>query len=332
MLRLAVGVGGWRSIGKSQKSRRDAGATKTGAVLAVSTSLIAGASAGAACCAPTGASHCNTRPDGRQATTSRSFFWFGIDCASWGVAHYPAMRATKFEFEQRFWIIGAIIWIGFGLYNVDHANFVVWLLRLVAPTIDPESARANNLGRLIFGGGAVLVFISALIRTWATAYLRTEVVHDMAQHSEGLVADGPYRYVRNPLYLANVPLAAGIGTMASPAGWLFMVLGMWFFMYRLIFREEDGLLHTQGESYRAYLKAVPRFWPAFTPRVPSGGGEPRWGQAVAGEMFIWLMGVAVLCFAITLSLKLAGIVLAASFAVYFIAVYLVKKRAGPGKS
>ena len=220
----------------------------------------------------------------------------------------------------------------FFLYRVDPVNFAVWLLRVVAPSIDPESARANDLDRLIFGAGAMLVFLSALIRTWATAYLRTEVVHDMAQHSEGLVADGPYRYVRNPLYLANLPLAAGIGTMASRAGWVFMVLGMWFFMYRLIFLEEDGLLRTQGESYRAYLKVVPRFWPALTPRVPSGGGQPRWGQAFAGEMFIWLMGAAVLCFAITLSLKLAGIVLAASFAVYFTAVYLVKKRAAAEKS
>jgi len=33
-----------------------------------------------------------------------------------------------------------------------------------------------------------------------------------------------------------------------------------------------------------------------------------------------------------LSLKLSGIVLAASFAVYFIAVYLVKKRAAAAKS
>jgi protein-S-isoprenylcysteine O-methyltransferase Ste14 len=237
------------------------------------------------------------------------------------------MRATKFEFEQRFWIIGAIIWVGFFLYRFDHVNFAAGLLHVVAPSIDPESARATNLERLIFGAGALLVFLAAMFRTWATAYLKTEVVHDMSQHSEGLVADGPYRCVRNPLYLANIPLAAGIGTMASRAGWLFMVVGMWVFMYRLIFREEDGLLRAQGESYRAYLKAVPRFWPSLTPRVPSGGGQPRWGQAFAGEILIWLIGVAVLCFATTLSMKLAGIVLAASFAAYFIAVYLVKKRA-----
>lgn len=237
------------------------------------------------------------------------------------------MRATKFEFEQRFWFIGLIFGLGFFLYNVDHTNFAVGLLHLVAPSIDPDSAHGNNLLRLIFGAGAMLVFLSALIRIWATSYLRTEIVHDASQHSEGLVADGPYRRVRNPLYLANLPLAAGIGTMASRAGWLFMVVGMWVFMYRLILREEDGLLRTQGEPYRAYLNAVPRFWPALMPRVPSGGGRPRWGQAFAGEIFIWLMGFAVLSFAITLNGKLMAMVFLASFAAYFIAVYLVKKRA-----
>src|SRR6202050_4819631 len=164
------------------------------------------------------------------------------------------MRATKFEFEQRFWIIGFIFWIGFGLYAVDQTNFAVALLHLFAPSIDPDSARGNNLLRLIFGSGAIVVFFAAFLRTWATAYLRTEVVHDARQHSEALVGDGPYRYVRNPLYLANLPLVAGVGVMASRLGWLFMVVAMWLFVYRLILREEDGLLRNQGESYRAYLK------------------------------------------------------------------------------
>ena len=181
--------------------------------------------------------------------------------------------------------------------------------------------------RLIFASGAILIFLSALLRTWATAYLRTEVVHDVSQHSESLVADGPYRYVRNRLYLANLQMMAGLGTMASRLGWLFMVVSMWVFVYRLIFREESGLKQTQGDSYRAYLTAVPRFWPSLTPRVPSGGGQPRWGQAIAGEMIFWLFGVAVLCFAITLDIKVTGIVFAASFAFYFLVVVpLVKKR------
>lgn len=241
------------------------------------------------------------------------------------------MRATKFEFEQRFWIFGLIIFVGFALSSLDHVYFAVGLLHLLAPLIDPESARGIFLLRLIFGAGAALIFLAALLRTWATAYLRTEVVHDASQHSEALVADGPFRYVRNPLYFANVPMMAGIGVMASRWGWLFMVAGTWLFVYRLILREEDGLTQSQGESYGAYLKAVPRFFPALTPRLPSGGGHPHWGQAIVGEMLFWLFGVGVLCFALTLNIKLTGLVTACGFAVYFIAVPLVRKKASTAK-
>jgi protein-S-isoprenylcysteine O-methyltransferase Ste14 len=126
-------------------------------------------------------------------------------------------------------------------------------------------------------------------------------------------------------------MAAGIGLLASRAGSIFMVLAMWLFMYRLIFREEDALLQTQGESYRSYLKAVPRFWPSLAPRGPSGGGIPRWGQAFVGESLIWLFGAAELVFAIALNFKLMWIVFGASFVAYFLAIYLVKKTAA-GKS
>ena len=237
------------------------------------------------------------------------------------------MRAAKFEFEQRFWIFGAIFGLGFALTFFDHTYFAIGLLHLIAPSVDPGSAKGIFLLRLIFGAGAVLLLLAALFRTWATAYLRTEVVHDASQHSEALVADGPYRYVRNPLYLANIPMAAGIGVMASRLGWIFMVIGTWLFVYRLILREEAGLLETQGESYVRYLKAVPRLWPALSPRVSAGGAKPRWPQAIAGEMIFWLFGLAVLCFAISLNIKLTGGVLAVGFAFYFIVVPRLVKRA-----
>jgi protein-S-isoprenylcysteine O-methyltransferase Ste14 len=241
------------------------------------------------------------------------------------------MRATKFEFEKRFWIICAIFAVGFSMANFDHTAFTTALRQLVAPSIVSGSPEALNVQRFIIGGGALLVFVTAALRTWAAAYLRTGIVHDTAQHSEALVADGPFRYVRNPLYLANLPMAAGIGVLVSSLGWLFIVAASWLFVYRLIFREEEALRQSQGESYRAYLKAVPRLWPALVPRVPSGNRSPRWGQAIAGEMFAWLFGIAELVLAITLNIRLAGIVFVAGFVAHFVlARGLSKARPGLG--
>jgi protein-S-isoprenylcysteine O-methyltransferase Ste14 len=236
------------------------------------------------------------------------------------------VRATRFEFNYRFWIIAILFWIGFSLYRFGDVNFGVGLLKWIAPSVTPDSPRGNSWLRLIFLCGAVLVFLAALLRTWATAYLRAEVVHDSGLHSEALVADGPYRYVRNPLYLGTLLMTAGLGMMASRLGWLVLVLGMCIFQYRLILREEHELVQSQGESFRAYLGAVPRLLPALRPRVRTGGTKPRWAQALVGEMFFWLFGAAMVVFSITLRAKPAVILIGISLAGYVVLILLLKRR------
>jgi protein-S-isoprenylcysteine O-methyltransferase Ste14 len=236
------------------------------------------------------------------------------------------VRATKFEFEHRFWIICGIYFGGFALSAFDHTPFIVALRHLIAPSIVHGSPEATMFARIVIVAGALLVFLSAALRTWAAAYLRSDVVHDSTQHSEALIADGPFRYTRNPLYLANVPMAAGIGVLASRSGFIFLVLANWIFVYRLIFREEEALRKSQGETFLAYCQAVPRFWPSLRPRVPSGNRSPQWGQAFAGETFVWIFGLAELSIAITLSARIGGVVFLLAFLAYFIPLRLVKKR------
>lgn len=228
------------------------------------------------------------------------------------------MRATKFEFEYRFWIICAVYLIGFSLSMIDHTPFIVALRHLLAPSIVRETPEAASFARFMISFGALLVFLAATLRTWGTAYLRKEVVHDSAQHSDRLVADGPFRYTRNPLYLAALPMAAGIGVLASRLGFAFLIAANWIFFYRLIFREEESLRREQGEQYLAYCRSVPRFWPSLRPRVPSGNLKPQWGQAFVGEIFVWLFGVAESGIAVTLSPRV-GFLFGLGFAGYFIA-------------
>jgi len=236
------------------------------------------------------------------------------------------VRATRFEFEKRFWIICVIYFIGFCLSALDKVPFIVVLRHLIAPSIDTGIPQTIMFARIVIVAGALLVFLAAGLRTWGAAYLRTEVVHDTAQHSEALVADGPFRYTRNPLYLANLPMAAGIGVLASRSGFVFLVLANWIFVYRLILREEESLLKTQGESYRAYFEAVPRFWPALKPRVPSGNLRPDWGQAFAGESFVWLFGLAELLIAATLNARIGLFAFLLGFVAHFLITRHIQRQ------
>ena len=236
------------------------------------------------------------------------------------------MRATRFEFEKRFWIICAIYFTGFLLSVFDQIPFIAALRHSIAPSVLPGTAGAETFARIVILLGSLLVFLAAALRTWGAAYLRTEVVHDTAQHAEALVADGPFRYTRNPLYLANLPMAAGIGVLASRSGFIFLALANWIFVYRLIFREEESLLKSQGAPYQAYCRAVPRFWPALRPRVPSGNLRPDWGQAFAGESFVWIFGLAVLLVAITLRPLAALIAFPMGFLAHFLITRWIQKQ------
>jgi protein-S-isoprenylcysteine O-methyltransferase Ste14 len=241
-------------------------------------------------------------------------------------ASIKELQATKFEFEHRFWIIMAIYFAGFALSGNDHTSFIIWLRHLIGPSIQRGTPEAETFARIVIVVGALFVWVSAAIRTWGAAYLRTDIVHDTAQHSETLVADGPFRYTRNPLYFANLPMAAGIGVLASRSGFILLVLANWIFVYRLIFREEQALREAQGESYLEYCRAVPRFWPALKPRVPSGNLEPRWKQAFAGETFVWLFGIAELTIAITLNPVVGYVLFGLGFVAHFIISRGIQKR------
>src|SRR5262249_56615308 len=113
---------------------------------------------------------------------------------------------------------------------------------------------AELLLRFFLGLAAVLMITAAFIRTWASAYLHAEVVYAAEVKSASLVADGPYRRVRNPLYFANVLMAIAMGAMMSRAGFLVAVVAMTVFCYRLILREESELQATQGARYEQYRK------------------------------------------------------------------------------
>ena len=171
---------------------------------------------------------------------------------------------------------------------------------------------------MVFGFGALLAGLAAAVRTWAAAYLRSDVVHDTRLHTETLVADGPYRHVRNPLYLGTFLMSEGLGLLASRSGFVILAVGAAFRILRLIGREEAELQKEQGERFREFCRRVPRLLPSLRPRVPAAGRDPQWGQALRGEAFMWGFFLTLVGFTITLEDRVADILAGATLVLWFL--------------
>ena len=135
----------------------------------------------------------------------------------------------------------------------------------------------------------LLAVLAAALRTWGTAYLGGSVMRDGALHGERIVADGPYRYVRNPLYLGSLLNTLALVILMPPGGAAFVLVVMAVRYGLLVRAEEAHLVQTQGDAYRAYQKLAPRWLPSLRARVAASGGSARWGQAFLAEIYVWGM-------------------------------------------
>ncbi|MGA7079422.1 MAG: isoprenylcysteine carboxylmethyltransferase family protein [Terriglobales bacterium] len=233
------------------------------------------------------------------------------------------MKATDWEFKNRAMVFGLIFGFTFPLYVLDHQNVTAVAANWIGAEL---RVNADQVARILFAGAALLLVVAALIRTWASSYLHASVVYAAQVKTESLVADGPYRLVRNPLYFANVLMAIGMGAMMSRIGFFVAVVAMVLFCYRLILREESELQATQGETYERYRQAVPRLWPLLWPRIPAAGREARWGAGFKAESWYWGFPASVAAFAITLNLKLFFVIFGASIGLFWALSAMLEKK------
>src|SRR5438309_2057770 len=233
------------------------------------------------------------------------------------------MLASDFEFRHRTWFIFGIFCVGLACYSLDSQNSGEVLARSLRSHIALlQTLSLRSLVRALFLIATVIVAAGAVIRTWGEAYLRADVVHDSSVHTERLVADGPFRYTRNPLYFGLLVGVFGAAVLWSRTGWLVQMVLTIVFCYRLIFREEAELFRAQGENFLAYQGAVPRLVPALKPCVPASGAQPHWRESFAGQAVWWGFAAAQLAYAVTLRLSIAICVAAVGFG-----MHVARKRA-----
>ena len=110
---------------------------------------------------------------------------------------------------------------------------------------------------------------------------------------------GPYAYVRNPLYLGNLGICAGLLLVAN-AAWAYAIgLGFFFVQYFFIVRAEENFLRQKyGARFEEYASKVPRWLPRLSPAYPGPlRSKIDWLRAVSKEhnpVTAWASGMILL--------------------------------------
>jgi protein-S-isoprenylcysteine O-methyltransferase Ste14 len=200
--------------------------------------------------------------------------------------------ATKIEFRLRMLIMSAIILVGF---------YAPWIEFWGIGRREPLWAwLAFGLGRvgavpivvaapLVLVAGALIAALGAVLRVWGAAWLGYSTVHHGQMQGGAVLADGPFRSMRNPLYLGGWFMMAATSLMMPPTGALFAVPLMTIFFLRLILGEEKFLFGQLGEPYRAYLRKVPKLFPRLRTLLTPGSDsptdrKPQWVHALITEI------------------------------------------------
>ncbi len=197
------------------------------------------------------------------------------------------MRASSIEFRLRMLILVAIVFIGVWAPWVGPWNFsqristLEWLALEISRTGWVSFTVATPVV-IVFG--ALIAAVSMVLRVWGAAYLGYDTVHHGQMQAGSVMAAGPYRYVRNPLYIGTWFMFAAISLLVTPSGALFILALTIFFQIRLILGEEAFLSGRLGEPYREYLRAVPRLVPRWRPNLPHAEVRPHWLAAALTEI------------------------------------------------
>ena len=135
------------------------------------------------------------------------------------------------------WALSIVIWVGLHVLAVlDWNNFLV-----------PQFLRV--LGGILFLAGS----------TAALRGIRVLGVVNSLGLQGGLVDDGPYRFTRNPQYLADILLLIG-GILLANSTLVTVAAALTLLLPLLApFAEEPWLEAQYGDSYRNYRTRVPRF-------------------------------------------------------------------------
>lgn len=230
-------------------------------------------------------------------------------------------------------INAVIIILGFWAPWIDswgigsRISLLEWLALEISRT---GLIRFTTATPVVIVAGASLAGFAALLRVSGTAYLGSRTVQGGQMNAEAVMTGGPYRFLRNPLYLGLWCMVAGMALIMPPTGALVCMAILSVFLLRLILGEEAFLAKHLGDPYRAYLASVPRLAPRLRSAIAKGNAKPDWPRGVLAELLSIGVFVTLACVSWTYDNRLMGRAILISFGISLVVRALLPS--GPADS
>ena len=144
-------------------------------------------------------------------------------------------------------------------HEASRQWFAVLFVLLVSLLGEPQ--------QIPFYIGTGIAAVGTLIRLWASGHVMKNKV---------LATDGPYAFVRHPLYVGNILLLVGF-SIASSLWWSYLLMvALLLFYYPPTIAYEDNKLHNFfGESWETWSKTTRALIPTW-PKRTAGSEKSIW--------------------------------------------------------
>ena len=185
--------------------------------------------------------------------------------------------------------------LGNFFFHYRNYLFPVFYLALFLPSppIFDNYWLAIGIGGLVALGGQAVRWI-----TIGLVYI-IRGGKDRKVYAEELVTDGIFAHCRNPMYVGNVLMLVGTGTLANSLYFLLIGGPFFIFVYQSIIMAEENFLHRKfGEKFEAYRARTGRWIPRFKGLSDTlKSMNFRWKRVILKEYntsYIWLLGCTLL--------------------------------------
>jgi len=145
--------------------------------------------------------------------------------------------------------------------------------------------------------GLLILIPAQLLRFWALTY---NFKINKSKLPTDFVSTGPYAYLRNPIYLANILVIFALSFILGARYFAIFSLIIFFIIYNLVsVLEEENLLKLKGKEYYRYKSSINRWIPSLYIKISQEQEKFFFWEALKFELakfkyYLIIIGISII--------------------------------------